>query len=182
MIQGDKISLRALERDDLPQLQKWRNREEFRRYFREYRELSMENQSDWFDRLVIQDHQTLMFGIVDNESGKLAGATGLCYIDWVNRNADLSLYIGWKNLYIDTEPEGYAWACLNLLCTYAFNTVNLHKLWTEIYSFDKPKHILYENYGLKRDAILRDNCFCDGQYHDSYIYSLLAHEWRNTHT
>lgn len=182
MIRGDKVSLRALEQGDLRFLQEWRNNEDFRRYFREYRDLSMGHQQSWFENLVIADHRTLMFGILENKSGKLIGVNGLCYIDWINRNADLSLYIGHEGIYIDTEKNGFAWDSLNLLCNYAFNTINLHKIWTEIYEFDRKKHCLYESYGMQRDAILRDNCFYQGQYHNSHIYTILANEWRNLHT
>ena len=32
---------------------------------------------------------------------------------------------------------------------------------------------LFERLGFARDAVLRDNAFEDGRYHDSYIYSLI---------
>jgi RimJ/RimL family protein N-acetyltransferase len=32
---------------------------------------------------------------------------------------------------------------------------------------------MFSRMGFKRDAVLRDNCFEDGRFHDSYIYSLL---------
>lgn len=181
MIHGNKVSLRALEREDLPVLQEWRNHENFRRCFREYRELSMEHQRDWFEKLVIADYRTLMFGIIDNAGNELIGVNGLCYIDWVGRNADLSLYIGRNNLYVDTHKGGLAWDSLDLLCSYGFNILNLHKIWTEIYEFDEKKHVLYEGYGLNLDAVLRDNCFHKGRYWNSHIYSILADEWRGKH-
>jgi RimJ/RimL family protein N-acetyltransferase len=179
MITGEKLSLRALEKDDLIQLKDWRNNENFRKFFREYRELSMDNQLAWFENYVIKDNRTLMFGIVENKNNLLIGVNGLCYIDWINRNADLSLYIGFDDIYIDTYIDGYAWQSLDLLFEYGFNRLNLHKVWTEIYSFDEKKHDLYEKYGFHRDAVLRDNYFYDGKYQDSHIYSILADDWRN---
>lgn len=177
MIDGKTLFLRALEKDDLPLLKNWRNNENYRKFFREYRELSMENQSAWFDNYVIKDHKTLMFGIVEKETNHLIGVTGLCYIDWINRNADLSLYIGADDIYIDTEIDGYAWESLDLLFEYGFNSLNLHKVWTEIYAFDGKKHELYEKYGFHKDAVLRDNYFYNGKYQDSHIYSILSGEW-----
>ena len=38
--------------------------------------------------------------IMDLVDNKVLGACGLCYIDWINRNADFSIYIGDKNVSI----------------------------------------------------------------------------------
>lgn len=172
MIAGEKVYLRALEREDLPKLMAWRNREDFRQYFREYRELNLQNQIDWFEQHVMKDDSTLMFGIVNNQSNELIGCCGLCYINWVNRNADLSLYIGWNNAYID--DKGYAEEACRLLFRYAFEELNLHKIWTEIYEFDMPKYKLYKKLGMSQDGLLRDNCFHNGSWHNSRIMSILS--------
>ena len=50
MLSGKKVGLRAVERNDLPLLQAWRNRPDFRINFRENKELSLENQNKWFDK------------------------------------------------------------------------------------------------------------------------------------
>ena len=177
MIIGNKVSLRAIEEGDLPQLRDWRNNEEFRKYFRETRELNLNDQKNWFDKFVVKNENTIMFGIVENSTKKLIGVCGLCYINWIHKNADLSLYIGKNDLYIDTKKDGYAWATLDTLFEYAFNRLNLHKIWTEIYEFDKAKNALLPSYGFQKDATLRDNYFYDGKYMNSYIYSILNKEW-----
>lgn len=178
MIIGRRIGLRALEQEDLATLRDWRNREHYRKYFREYRELNLENQRRWFESQVIKENRTIMFGVVELDSGTLIGACGLCYINWVHRHADLSIYIGKDDLYIDTDRGGYAWETLDLLFAYGFDQLNLHKVWTEIYEFDTKKHELFERYGLARDGILRDNYFYDGAYMDSHLYSILDSDWR----
>lgn len=200
MIYGQDIALRALEIDDLATMRDWRNRPHYRKYFREYRELNLENQKAWFQSSVVNDHRTLMFGVVERPSGvgsaaggdpgatggqavpaTLIGVCGLAYINWVHRNADLSIYIGKDDLYIDTEENGIAWQTMDALLGYGFDELNLHKVWTEIYAFDEKKHRLFQRYGLHQDGILRDNYFFDGVYQDSHLFSILADEWRQTH-
>ena len=100
---------------------------------------------------------------------------GLVYINWVIKSADISFYIGEKNVYIDSVD--YADEALNLLMKYAFNQLNMHKLWTELYEFDTKKINFYEKYQFKQDAVLRDNCFEDGKYWNSYIYSIIQDEF-----
>ncbi len=181
MIIGKKIALRALEESDLSSLRDWRNNENFRKYFREYRELNLNNQHDWFKKLVIGDDKTIMFGIVDLNSKELIGICGLCYINWIHRFADLSIYIGKDNIYVDIHEEGYAWETLNLLFEYGFNRLNINKVWCEIYEFDVKKHELFENFGFHLDGVLRENYFYDGKYQNGHIFSILSREWREKH-
>jgi len=68
MLKGCFVSLRAIEHTDLPELLEWRNRPEYRRYFREYRELNMENQSTWYEKVVLNDPKTVMFSIINRET------------------------------------------------------------------------------------------------------------------
>ena len=175
MIKGKLVGLRAVEREDLKIMRDWRNLPEFRKNFREYRELNMEMQIKWFEKFVVEDNDTQMFIIERFKDSKSIGVCGLVYIDWVIKSADISFYIGEKNVYIDSL--GYADEALILLMKYAFNQLNLHKIWTELYEFDTKKINFYEKYKFKRDAVLRDNCFEDGKYWNAYIYSLIQDEF-----
>jgi hypothetical protein len=172
MIKGKLVGLRAIEEADLELLQQWRNNPAFRRNFREVRELGMENQKRWFKMTYDNPMRDFMFGIVDIDNDQLIGACGLLYINWFIRSADFSFYIGRDNAYID--DKGYAEEAARLLIDYGFNNLNLHKIWMELYEFDKVKFNFFtQKFGFKQDALLRDNCFEDGKYWNSYIISLI---------
>lgn len=175
MYRGDKVYLDAVNKEDLPQLMYWRNLPEYRKHFREYRELNMDMQMRWYESKVLHDNCTEMFAIRLNETDELIGCCGLCYINWVHRNADLSLYIGWEKCYID--EEGYAEEACKLLFNYGFNELGLQKIWTEIYCFDSKKLCLYEKMGFSVDGELRKQYFYDGKWWNSYMLSLLSDEW-----
>lgn len=176
MIKGEKVYLKAIDREELPYLMNWRNRPDFRKYFREYREINLDMQEKWYEDKVIKDDSTVMFSIKDVENNELLGCCGLCYINWIHRYADLSLYIGWNNEYID--DKGYALEACKLLFNYAFNELNLNKIWTEIYEFDDKKKSLYDSLGFKVDGVLRQNYFHYGKWWSSYILSLLRNEMK----
>ena len=176
MIQGNLVSLAPLEQEDLEPLRLWRNNPEFRKYFREYREISKDMQQQWYQQKVLKDPGTIMFAIRDVKTGELLGCCGLCYINWVHRNADLSLYIGWQNAYIDTV--GYAEESCRLLFRYGFQELGLEKIWTEIYAFDDPKYALYGKLGFQQDGLLRRQYFYGGTWWDSRILSLLKNEFQ----
>ena len=81
MYRGSKIYLNAINKEDLPQLMNWRNLPEYRKHFREYRELNMDMQMRWYESKVLGDSSTEMFAIRLNETGELIGCCGLCYIN-----------------------------------------------------------------------------------------------------
>lgn len=177
MLKGKKIGLLAVERADLKQLLEWRNNVELRKYFREYREINMAQQEKWFAEKVLHDPSTMMLSIRNLKNNELLGCCGLVDISWVYRHAELSLYIGWKNSYIDNL--GYAKESARLLLDYGFKELCLNKIWTEVYIFDKKKKKLYDNLGFKVDGVLRQNYFYDKKFWDSYIMSILTCEWIN---
>ena len=174
MLKGKHLSLFAVEKEDLQQLRDWRNDPNFRKHFREYQELNLDQQEKWFEEQVVAGNTTLMFSIRRNEDNELLGCCGLVYINWVHRHADLSLYIGWKDKYID--QEGYAEESCKLLLDYGFNELCLNKIWTEIYEFDDKKKALYDKFNFKQDGLLRQNYWYDGKWWDSRILSILNSE------
>ncbi|MDD6193886.1 MAG: GNAT family protein [Lachnospiraceae bacterium] len=180
MLVGDKVILRALREEDLPQLMEWRNLPNFKRNFREYRELNMTMQKSWYDKLVVGDPGTIMFAICEKETKELLGCCGLCYINWVQRNADISLYVGYQESYID--DEGIAKEACTLMFDYGFNELNLHRLWTELYEYDQAKVDFFtKEFGFNKDGELRDNHYMDGRWWNSHIYSLLESEYKEAY-
>jgi len=172
MIKGKKVGLRAVEKQDLPFLRDWRNIVEFRKNFREVRELSLTDQESWFEHLQKTKHINFMFTIVDLDNQKPIGAAGLLYINWIIRSADFSFYIGDDNKYIGND--GIAKEAVQLLIDYAFKNLNLHKIWMELYEFDTEKIDFFTNeFNFKQDGLLRDNCFEAGRYYNSLIISLI---------
>jgi len=175
MLTGTLVGLRAIEREDLPKLLEWRNRPKYRQYFREFRELSMDDQNRWYEKYVLADPNTIMFAIVELNTMRLLGACGLCYIDWVNKNADFSIYIGAHNLYID---DSFAPDAARVMAAYGFNELGMHRLWAEIYSFDTKKKEFFDALGFTRDGCHRETHWFDGQWHDSLYFGLLADDFQ----
>ncbi|MFH4969235.1 GNAT family protein [Gaetbulibacter sp. M240] len=175
MIKGNNIGLRAVEKEDLILFRDWRNIEEFRKNFREVRELSLADQEKWFESLQQTKHINFMFTIVDLKNNEPIGAAGLLYINWIIRSADFSFYIGKDQLYIGND--GKAEEATKLLIDYGFNNLNLNKVWMELYEFDNQKIKFFtEKFNFKKDGVLRQNCFEKGKYWDSYLFSLLQNQ------
>jgi RimJ/RimL family protein N-acetyltransferase len=174
MLSGESIALRAIERGDLAQLLEWRNRPDFRRYYREYRELGMDQQTRWYEQVVLGDPGVRMFSIVERATGTLLGACGICYINWVDRSGDISIYIGADGLYID---DVLAPDAARVLLRYGFQELNLHRIWAEIYDIDEKKQAFFKLLGFTLDGRHRETHWTEGGWRDSLFYGLLAHEF-----
>lgn len=171
MINGKHIGLRALEKEDLPQLMQWRNNPELRKFFRETDELNSTNQEKWFESVIAKNSIHKMFSIVKLDTNELMGACGLCYIDWINRSADFSIYLGFDDIYID---EKYAIEAAELMKNYAFNILNLHRLWAEIYTIDEPKKKFFDTLKFSLDGEFRETYWYNNRWHNSLFYSILS--------
>ena len=172
MIVGKLVLLRAVEKKDLKRLRDWRNDPDVKKFTREYRELSMQNQMQWLESLA-KDKNTMMFA-VETKKRKLIGCTGLTYIDWKNSRAEVSIYIGDKNY----KGKGYGTDTLKTLMRYGFEELNLHMLFGEIFEYNKANIRLFEKCGFKRDGVLRHRLYRDGKYWNSVVYSILRDEWK----
>ncbi|MFH1800831.1 MAG: GNAT family protein [Candidatus Omnitrophota bacterium] len=176
MLKGNLVGLVAIEHEDLKRLLEWRNNVQLRKHFREYRELNMELQEKWYREMIQSNPSAMMFSVRRLSDNELLGCCGLAYIHPVYRHADLSLYIGWNNAYID--QEGYAREACELIFNYGFDDLGLNKIWTEIYVFDSKKKALYDSLGMSLDGVLRQNYFSEGRFWDSWLLSILSSEWR----
>lgn len=174
MLKGEYVALRAIEEYDLIQLMTWRNNPEFRKFFRETSEINMINQEKWFSSIIEKNSLNKMFSIIKLDTNELIGACGLCYIDWINRSADFSIYIGYNDLYID---EKYAIDAGKLMMSYGFNILNLHRLWAEIYSFDNKKKKFFNHLGFIMDGKFRDTYWFNGKWNDSLFFSYLSRDY-----
>lgn len=170
MIKGDVVGLRAIEKEDLVTLLGWRNKPEFRLFFREYRELGIDNQLQWYEKYVLNDPNTRMFAIVELKSKELIGACGLCYIDWINRSADFSIYIGKDDVYID---DVYANDAAKVMEKYGFEELNLHRLWAEIYSIDQKKINFFKELLFEKEGRFKETHWTQGCWVDSLFYAKL---------
>ena len=170
MVKFDGVGIRAIEVEDLQVIQTWRNDEKLRRYFREYRDFSMDQKKDWYNKM-IHSKNFEMFVVVDlNNDNEPIGVAGITYIDWQNRHADVHFYIGKNGEWIDDK---YSPTAIKLILNYGFKTLNLNKLWAEIYEIDYKKLSFFKSLGFEVDATLREHYYYEGKYYNSHILSLL---------
>lgn len=170
MLKGKYIILREIEESDLPQLQKWRNADFIRKNVREFKPLTIMDQKKWFESLSSSNH--IMFAI--EITGILIGCCGLTYIDWKNGCTEISIYFGMD----DWQDNEYTNEAIQLLLKYGFKELRLHRIFGNIFSYNKKTIELFEHHKFILDGRIRESRYWNGQYYDELVYSILSNEYK----
>jgi len=86
-------------------------------------------------------------------------------INFIHRYADVSLFIGEKDL----RSHGYGTEAIKLLTEYAFKRLNLHKLRAGIYSRNVASLHAFQKAGFEKEAMLRNHVWFNGEYIDMIL-------------
>ena len=86
-----------------------------------------------------------------------------------NRHAEISNIISMNKWQKSKEAKN----TLELLTNYAFNELNLHRLWVEIFDTIPENVKLFERMKFVKEGKLRDKLWRNSKWHDSFIYSKL---------
>ena len=175
MIYGERVRLRAPERDDIPQFVKWLNDPEVRRGLLLYLPMSKADEEAWFDNMLkgpAAEHP-LVIEIQVDDNWKPIGNSGVHQIDWRNRSAEVGLFIGEKQLW----NQGYGTEVIILLLKHGFETLNLNRIGLQVYESNRGAIKSYEKAGFVLEGRYRQGMFIDGHYEDILFMSVLKDEW-----
>jgi len=171
MIKGKKVLLRPVEERDLPLLVRWRNAPENRRFFFSPLLINPGGQKKWYEEL-LADRGRLLF-VVDTVEGQTVGVMGLDKIDWRDQEAESGQIL----FDPDQRGQGYAEEAMCLGLDYAFEELNLHRVYALVYA-SNPAITLFKLFGFQEEGVLRQAVFSGGRFQDKVILGLLREDWR----
>lgn len=166
-LKGQNIYLRALEPLDLDFLYELENNPEIWEisgtvtpYSKQVLRLYLENaHRDIFDvkqlRLCICER-----------SGKLVGLIDLFDFDPKNQRAGLGIVV----LKNEDRNKGVGSEAIELLCQYAFQTLNLHQLYANVASDNETSLHLFKKMGFQEVGVKKDWIFSFGDYKNEILF------------
>ena len=95
MLRGERATLRAIERSDIPAFVRWVNDPEVTQFLSQRGPFSLAQEEQWFERQ-LEKHDGFIFGIT-TEEGELIGNIGLDAIERKDRRAVLASSSGKRN-------------------------------------------------------------------------------------
>ena len=171
MIQGERIRLRAMEREDIPRCLKWLNDPGVTRYLTLYLPFSQDAEEEWFERH-LRDERSRVFAI-ETAEGRHIGNIGLDDINWKDRHAKLGIFIGERDFW----GRGYGTDAVRTVLRLAFQEMGLHRISLHVFEFNQRAKRCYEKCGFREEGCLREAHFTDGRYHDVLLMGILAREF-----
>lgn len=172
-LEGRLVTLRPLEVSDSKRIVSMINREELKEFLMLVFPITEYLEEEWIKRNAVS-HNSIVFGL-ECESA-LVGTAGLTGIDWVNRSAEYGIGIydpKFWNRGIGTEAT-------SLVLKYAFEYLNLNRVWLRVLEYNRRAIRVYEKCGFIQEGRERQGRYYRGHYWDLVRMSILAEEyWRH---
>ncbi len=175
IIYGERVRLRAVERDDVLKFHEWVNDPEVTRGLAMYLPMSLADEENWVNSLANRDQKEkpLAIEVRKGKNWKLIGNCGVFSIDSVNSSAELGIMIGDKTEW----NKGYGSEIMSLLVRHCFETLNLNRAYLKVYTENIRAVRSYEKAGFVLEGRLREAVYKHGKYDDVLIMSVLRSEW-----
>lgn len=160
MIEGEKVYLRPMERNDMKIYQEMINSSYIsERVVGWSFPVSEAEQNKWFDS-VVGDPLNRRFSICHKKTDEVIGMISLSGIDLHNRKATVGL-----KLSDDCEKgAGFGTDALKIMMKYAIENVNLHRLEASWLEENKASEMLYLKCGWKIEGVRSSAIFRNGKY------------------
>jgi len=171
--QGERVELRDVVREDLPDRCRWLNDPEVTRFFTHLGAAppTMAEMHHWYEEQAQSPARSKHFSVY--AYGRHIGGAQLKEIDRQNKAAELGLFIGEREQW----GKGYGTEITRLLLDYAFSVLGLHRVWLRVDAVNARAIGCYKKCGFIREGVFRDAVFRDGSYHDSYVMGILKPEY-----
>jgi diamine N-acetyltransferase len=175
VIYGERVRLRAVERDDLPRYVEWLNDPEVIEGLFLFLPMSLNEETQWFEKLseLPAEERPLAVDVLDGQDWVHIGSCGLHNIEWTHRVAEAGIAIGNKSFW----NQGHGTAVMRLLLKHGFETLNLHRIFLRVYETNPRAIRTYEKVGFVHEGRMRQALYRQGQYHDILLMSVLRPEW-----
>ncbi len=85
--------------------------------------------------------------------------------------------IEFKRLVISEKGKGFGRQTIRAIKKAAFEKLNAHRLWLDVFTFNERAYQLYLSEGFKEEGRLRDCIFKDGEYYTLIVMSFLEDEY-----
>jgi RimJ/RimL family protein N-acetyltransferase len=169
-------TLRLLEEDDLTtdHVMAMLNDPEVNQFLARSLPVSKSDERNWISS-VNSSQSEVVYGIFVNENEKeiLIGTCGIHKIDWISRKAEAGIAIFHKKYW----EQRIGTSVVRDMLDFAFNTLNLERIYTSALSFNVRSIAMQKRIGFKEEGIRRNSFYKNGEMHDEIMLGLLREEY-----
>jgi ribosomal-protein-alanine N-acetyltransferase len=126
--------------------------------------------NDWLNEC---ENSKTAFHCAIMKAEEWVGMCSLQRIDWINRSAEIAIYIGEK----DCWGKGIAKAAVELMLFHGFMKLNLNRIWSGTAESNIAMNKVFQNLGFEKEGCFREGMFLNGKYENVICYSLLEGDY-----
>ncbi|MEQ4616883.1 MAG: spermidine N1-acetyltransferase [Corticimicrobacter sp.] len=169
-----QLALRPLERTDLKFVHKLNNDAKIMRYWFEEPYETFSELSQLYDRH-IHDQRERRF-ICENAQSEPIGLVELVELNYIHRSGEFQIIVApqWQG-------RGYSGRATNLAIDYAFQVLNLNKVYLFVDPDNKKAIHTYEKCGFQHEGTLIEEFFSGGSYRNALRMYILQRDYLRTH-
>lgn len=173
LLQGEKVHLTAITKEDLPQLAAWFGDVGFQRLLRVDRvfPMTLQDEEEWFESMR-KNQNTANFAVRALDDNRLLGTCSAMLIHWQARHCMVGIAMG-----EGAQGQGYGTDAMRVLLRYIFLEMNMNRAALEVFSYNERAIRSYEKVGFTQEGVLREMLYRDGVYYDMLVMSILRREW-----
>lgn len=174
MLQGPRVCLRAIEREDIPLIHGFSNDlavELAGGGDPPYPQALARAYAD-FDRSTAEGGRDGSSFVIEAD-GKVIGQCALFGRDAIAQTAELGITIGDRAYW----ARGYGREALTLLLEYGFRLLNLRRIHLKVHATNARALRAYRAVGFVEEGRLRQHVWSDGAYDDLVLMGVLREEW-----
>lgn len=119
-----------------------------------------------------QQTDRLDLAIVEKNSGDLVGEVVFNHYDGITPNVNFRILIG-----ANGRDRGLGTEAVTIFMRYGFETLGLHRVELDVYSFNPRAEKVYGKCGFILEGIRRESFVYNGEYFDTKIFAMLKSDY-----
>ena len=169
---NNNVILRPMTEQDTDNVIKWRNAPSVMENFIFRTSLTREAHLNWYNNRV-STGDVAQFIIVDTATNTDVGSVYLRDIDRNNQKCEFGIFIGEESC----RGKGIGAKASKLILDYAFNELELNRVFLRVFAKNERAIKSYENAGFKYEGTFRDDVIIDGVAYDMVFMAILKAQW-----
>jgi RimJ/RimL family protein N-acetyltransferase len=165
-LEGERISLKTIEREDLDFEVRHRNNPRIRRPLTLPEPINRERAESRFESHIESDDGIGLWICTDEQ---MVGKVDLFDVNETHGTSEIAYWI-----VPDAWGNGYASEAVSLMVEYAFEERRLHKVAAHVLADNEGSQAVLERTGFEREGRFRDSRYVEGEHRDVFRYGLLT--------
>ena len=170
VINGEKVSLRPISREDTPLIVAWRNKPSVYRHFIFRQPFTAQLHENWLKTKV--DTGKVIQYIITEKGGRPVGSVYFRDVDVENDSAEYGIFIGEE----DALGRGLGTETARLFTRFGLDVLKLHRISLRVLGGNDIARRSYEKAGFVTEGVFKDMVKLEGEYRDVIFMALLSEE------